>query len=250
MIKKTIIALLAVLPMAAAGQGVETNADTAARIVDRYVGMLNYGALPSDSVLTMRTVVTVGDQGDTFVMLRWFVPPQMMRLEVWKGKRLHAALCTNGKDRYRQYKPDLGYWVTVEKVGFYERLVGYDFRGPLYNWRAHGASLKYKGLTTAMGGHRLETVEVEAPGQYKRYYFFEPTGLLSVIVETDEIDVDEYKKSDLTRIEWKCFHEYLQIGESLLPKQESFLRQGMLTVEETEAHFEPFDALLFNIDRR
>lgn len=248
--RKILAMMVLLLPVALHGQGLGTNADSAARVVDRYIGMLNYEALPPDSMLTMRTVITVGEGNDTFTLLRWFVPPLMMRLEVWGGKRLHTALCTNGKDRYRLYKPDLGYWVDLDPAVFYERLVGYDFRGPLYNWRAHGAQLEYKGFTTAMGGHTLETVLVDAPGQYKRYYFFEPTGLLSVIVETDEIDVEEYKQSDMTRIEWKCIHEYMQVGESLLPKQESFMRKGVLTVEETEAHFEAIKPLLFNADRR
>ena len=73
------LALLALAPLAATGQK-----DTAAAIVDRYVELLGYTRLPQDSMLTMVTTVTSPGTADTFVMKRWFVPPLMMRVEVWQ----------------------------------------------------------------------------------------------------------------------------------------------------------------------
>ena len=239
----TILTLLALLPLGALGQK-----DTAAAIVDRYITLLGHDRLSQDSVLAMVTTITSPGSQDTFVMKRWFMPPRMMRVEVWHGKELQTGLCTNGKDRYRIFFPEKGYWEDRPDYAFYEKIENYDFRGPLYNWRAHGLTLTYKGVTKAKGVE-LQTVIVEGPGMYTRHYMFEPSGLLSVIIETDEIDTVEYGRSDEPHTEWKIEHEYMELGTaSLLPKEESFMRGGVLTVLRTEAWFEPRQTLLFNKD--
>lgn len=237
------LALLALAPLAATGQK-----DTAAAIVDRYVELLGYGRLPQDSMLTMVTTITSPGSADTVVMKRWFMPPLMMRVEVWQDGALQEAFCTNGKDRYRIYDRKQEYWTEYKDYIFYERVQPYDFRGPLYNWRSQGLTVSYKGVTTAKD-HKLETVTVEGPGYYTRHYMFEPTGLLAVIMETDEIDTAEYRRSEESHIEWKIEHEYMEVAPGvLLPKEESFMRHGRLTVLRTEAWLEPRQALLFNKD--
>ena len=70
---------------------------------------------------------------------------------------------------------------------------------------------------------------------------------MSMIVETAELD-SLYRDRYSVHIDWKFIHEYQQVGRSLLPKQESFMRQGKLTVMETEAYFEPAKTLIFNQD--
>ena len=75
--------------------------------------------------------------------------------------------------------------------------------------------------------------------------------MLSVILETDEmLDRDDHDVDTTARIEWKCMHEYQQVGTSLLPRLESFLRGQRLTVMETTARLEPLNTLIFNEDRR
>ncbi len=221
--------------------------DTAARIVDRYLEMLGNDRWPADSLLVMETLVTSPGTADTFVMKRWYATPQMMRVEVWLNDTLQMGLCTNGSNRYRKYVHSLGYWVDVSSIHFYDRLIGYDFRGPLYGWRTQGAVLTYKGPATVLGKEGLQAVRVDVPERYARYYFFEPSGLMSMVVETTELG-DLYQDTEMSHIDWKFVHEYQQVGSSLLPKQESFLRDGKLTVMETAAHFEKRNTLIFNQD--
>lgn len=239
-----LIALLALLPLAATAQS-----DTAATIVDRYEQLLGPERLPQDSMLTMVTTITSPGSQDTFIMKRWYVPPRMMRVEVWYKDTLQTGLCTNGKDRFRTYSPKSGFWNDKPDYLFYEELDGYDFRGPLHNWRAKGMTLTYKGITRAKGDYELQTVTVEGPMMFTRHYMFEPSGLLAVIIETDELDTTEYHNNGEPHTEWKIEHEYMEVGpSSLLPKVESFMRGGILTIMQSEAWLEPKQTLLFNKD--
>lgn len=242
------IALLALLPSLLAAQDHLLRPDTAAMLVDRYLRILNADGLPADSTLELVTTVTTSGNTDTFTIRRWYAAPQMHRVEVWHGRQLQTAFCSNGKDRYRLYKPDLGYWVDITPDAFYDRLSGYDFRGPLHGWRAQNAHLTYKGAVNVSGKGTLHSVFAEMPGHYSRYYLFEPTGLLAVIIETGEMDTTEFKPFEASRIEWKCMHEYQQVGPSIVPKQESFMRRGQLTVMETTARLVRRETLVFNQD--
>jgi hypothetical protein len=235
--------LLTVAGMTAHGQAV----DTAAMIVDRYLDIMGTSRWGSDSVLALETVITSPSSADTFVMKRWFLSPNMTRVEVWHGKELQTALCSNGTDRFRAYRPKYGQWADLMPGSYYERLLPYDFRGPLHSWRAQGATLTYMGVAKAMGKYDMESVKMEGPGLFTRIYFFEPSGLLSVIVETGELDT-AYRAQDEARIEWKIIHEYMEIDGCLLPKQESFMRNGELTVLETTARKEKRNTLIFNQD--
>ena len=238
-----ILTLMLVAATALRGQTV----DTAARIVDRYLELMGNDRWPADSLLVMETKITTTGLADTIVMRRWYAPPQMVRVEVWNGKKMETAMCSNGKDRYRRYNPSLGYWVDVTSLLFFNLFSGYDFRGPLYNWRVQGGELTYKGPASVMGMEGLQAVQVAMPDMYTRYYFFEPTGLLSLIVETAELD-STYADVAGSHIEWKFIHEYQRVCNSLIPKQESFMREGRLTVLETTAHMERLDTLVFNKD--
>ncbi len=235
----TLIALLS-LALTARTQAV----DTAAMIVDRYLELLGNDRWPADSMLVMETSVTTQGSTDTFVMKRWYLPPQRQRVEVWYGKTLQTGLCSNGKDHYRTYNEERRKWEDTSSLAFYDIFYGYDFRGPLYNWRAQGAEITYKGPAKVMGRDGMVGVKVELPRTYARYYFFEPSGLMSVIVETDEISEEPLHKTPHT--EWKVIHEYMPVGKSLLPSKESFMREGRLTVMETKAHFEAADTTMFH----
>lgn len=254
---RTTIAALALLlavalrPAALAAQDHLLREDTAARIVDRYMSMIGIERLPADSTLEMVTVVTRIGTKDTFVMKRWFAQPQMLRLEVWSGKDLQTGMCTNGSDRYRTYNHSLGYWVDLQPNKFHERYMAYDFRGPLYNWRASGSELTYEGRVKVFGRDDalMDAVRVAKPGTFTRVYFFEPSGLLSVIVEEDDMeDREHYRVQEEARIDWKCIHEYMPVASSLLPHIESFKRGETLTVLETTARLLPRDNMLFNSD--
>ncbi len=223
-------------PMVAIGQ----TDSSAARIVDRYLDILNIKALPMDSMLVMTTEITQPGSTDTIVMRRLFQQPQMFLVEVRGSNGLQSALCSDGKTYYRSYSPKYEQWHNLERGTFFSHLTGFDFRGPLYNWRNTGLMMSYRGKVKAQnkGNVELDVVRVEVEGRYMRDYMFEPSGLLSVIVESDSIMKDAGIYED-AHIEWKIIHEYDNIGRTLLPTVESFARDSVITIMRTEMHFEP-----------
>lgn len=241
---KKILIALALLPLMAWGQ--EDN--MAARIVDNYLDILNIDALPQDSMLVLTTTITSPGSSDTIIMTRLFQPPQMFRVEVRDKQGLQTGLCSNGKDRFRVYSMLNGWWGDVSPEGFYQRLIGFDFRGPLYNWRVGGLELTYQGkVKVEQKGQTLDAVRAEGEGYYTRVYMFDEQGLLTVIVEPDE-ELDPERNYYDTHIQWKCEHEYGMVGVTVLPTVESFMRNGQLTVLRTEMHLEKRDNLRFNQD--
>ena len=247
--KKTILAFLALMPLLAMAQDHQYRPDTAANLVDRYLRMQNADAMPADSMLQMVTTAYAVGTKDTFFIRRWYAVPQMHRIEVWNGRRLQNAYCSNGRDRFRMYKPDLGYWVDITADKFYDRLTGYDFRGPLYGWRANNVQLTYEGRVNVRDHGELLSVYLRAPFHYDRRYMFEPSsGLLALIVETGEMDTAEFKPFEASRIEMKFMHEYQMVGPMMLPRLESFVRRGRVNVLQTEAAIVGRDELVFNID--
>lgn len=241
---KRLLSLLLLLPLGLQAQ------DSAEAVVGRYLQMLNYEALPKDSTLVLETTITFHGSNDTFTMRRWFTPPSMMRLEVWHGDALETGLCTNGSKRYREFIRRMDWWNDVTPEEFQSKMEAYDFRGGLYNWQDRGIQLEYKGVVTAKGD-RLQVVRAKQKDYYTRYYMFEEQGGLLVLVqEKDENDAtdNDLKALHVKPMEYKVIHEYLPLRESLVVRQESFMRNGVLTVMETKAHFEPRNTLLFNQD--
>lgn len=248
--KKTLASmLLSLLPLLGAAQDHLYRPDTAAELVNRYLGIMNADAMPKDSMLVLETKIYTVGATDTFTLKRWYAWPQMHRIEVWQGgKTLQTALCHNGHDRTRMYKPDLGYWVDITTDGFYERLTAYDWRGPLYGWRVQNARLEYRGRVVAKDRGEMESVLVQAPGRFDREYMFEPTGLLAFIRETGDMDTANYRPFEAARIEMKFIHEYQKVGPMVLPRVESFVRRGRVTVQTTEAAIVGRNEMIFNID--
>lgn len=241
--RKTLLLLALLLPAALQAQ----TTDSAARIIDRYVAMLNYDGLPADSTLAMETTITYFGQPDTFVMRRWFTPPEMLRIEVWHGDTLTNGFCTNGTDRFRVYSAKRGWWDEVSPTDFQRRASSYDFRTILYRRDTTETTYTYAGLTT-LKGESLEAVRVDRPNVYSRYLLFERrSGLLLFIIETNEMPAESLSPG-YNHAAWKAYHEYVPVGTSLVASQESFMRNGLLTIMNTTARFEPRNTLLFNQD--
>ena len=248
--KKLIVALMALMPVAMMAQNHrDLLSDSAMHVVDRYVKMLDIDHLPTDSMLVMETAVTTNlNTKDTIWMRRWFAAGERHRIEVWNDQKMDYGLSSNGKDRFRTYRTAYESWESINSEEFNKKLQGYDFRGPLYRWNEKGAQLSWNG-TTELKGQPLQVVKVVCPNMYTRYYMFEPDGLLAIIIETDEMEGKRNEQSEKLRIEWKCMHEYLSVGSTVLPRLESFLRNGELTVLETKARLEPRRDIIFNSDR-
>lgn len=244
MIRKLLTLIMLLLPLGAAAQ------DTAAAIVDRYLRLLNYEALPKDSTLVVETVITFHGSEDTFSLRRYYAHDGMMRIEMWQGDSLTMGYCTNGSTRFRKYSPYMGYWNDVADTLLAKEMQPYDFRGPLYRWREQGLQLDYRG-TSSFKGQPLQVVRARRDGQYTRKYLFEEqSGLLLIILEEDDLPVDNtsYRPGRISPIQYKVFHEYLPVGESLVPSQESFMRDNLLTIMNSRARFVARDNLLFNQD--
>ncbi len=241
--KRLTLILLCLLPLAASAQ----SDSTAIRIVNRYLNIMNIDALPKDSMLVVNTLITYPTTGDTLHMKRYYAAPQMFRIEVRQADgTLQTGLCGNGDKRFRAFAPKSGWWRDITPESFYSRLYGFDIRGPLYNWQNNNAYLTYRGRTEYKGEH-LDVVHFTAPGFYSRLYMFESSGLLSVIIEEDSLD-EHYKQLNDARIDWKCEHEYTNVGPAILPSLESFMRENTLTVLRSEMKLEKRDNLIFNQD--
>lgn len=241
--KKTLLLCLLALPFALHAQ------DTAEMVVNRYLQLLNYEALPKDSMLVMETTITYSNSIDTFVMRRYYQPEGMMRVEVWQGDTLTTGMCTNGSSRHRVYYSSLGWWEDKPHVDFHKQMQQYDFRGILYGWHGFGIKLTYLGMAT-VDKYKMHAVRSEQMNHYNRTYFFDPNnGLLVLVTETDEMPEGSRRMPFFEPpIDFKFTHEYLPIGQSLLPSVESYQRNGELIVMRTTAHFEPRNNLLFNQD--
>ena len=247
--KRLLLSALMLLPLSLGAQNHHfVIKDTAVHVVDTYLRMLNFEALPEDSILYLETTITSPGSADTFLMRRWHARPQMFRVEVWKKDKLTYGICSNGNDRYRQYIPKADYWEEFSPDKFWEEFDGYDFRGPLYDWRNNASELHWNG-TTDYNGHPLQVVKVLRPDSYDRFYMFDPSNnLLTLIIEQPTIYGDSARISP-SHIEWKVFHEYQPLGECLIPSLESFLRGTTLTILATKPRFLPRNTLIFNRDK-
>lgn len=247
--KRILLATLLLTPLALGAQNHQfVIKDTAAHVVDTYLRMLNFEALPDDSTLYLESTITSPGSPDTLVMHRWYAKPEMHRVEVRRNGTLISGLCTNGKDRYRKYIPRLGYWEDLASDKFQTEFLGYDFRAPLHQWRDNGITLAWNG-TTLYKEQSLHVVKAIDPNRYDRYYMFDPSlNLLTLVIEELTVNGDSVDASP-SHIDWKAFHEYQPIGESLVPSLESFMRDGNITIIATRPQLQPRNTLIFNRDQ-
>lgn len=223
--------------------------DSAEVVVERYLQLLNFDKLPADSLLVIETTVTFPNVTDSVFMKRWYMPGGHFRVEVHQNGKLLTGLVSNGKDRFGRYNRRDATWEKIHVEELEESLLGYDFRGPLYDWRGKNAELTWEGYGTVKD-QRLQVVKVSCPGFYDRHYMFEPeSGLLVLVVETDIMPgISEKAPLNQNHIDWKAIHEYQPLGTSLLVTQESFARNGQLTILTSTVRFEPADESIFNRD--
>lgn len=230
-------------------QGLLMAQDSSSIVVNRYLKMLGHDALPADSMLVISTTITQPNSSDTMLMMRYYQPDEMMRVEVWAGDSLTYAICTNGRQRMRRYYAVLERWDDMMPSSFRHEIQAYDFRGPLYDYANRGIAIGYTGRVS-IDGHPLQVVRAEQRGRYNRSYFFEPQSGLLVLI-TESRDMPEGSPTGLypvSPIDYKFFHEYLPLPNGLIPSEESFSRDGVLQIMRSTAHFEPRNDLLFNQD--
>lgn len=223
--------------------------DTAEYVVERYLRLLAIDELPEDSVLSLETAVTVYGDTDTVWMRRWYMPSNKFRIEISYHGRIVQGYITNGKKRFRRYNRFDRVWEPINQTDIDTIVRSYDFRSPLYRWREKGATLTWNG-TTLLKEHPMQVVKVSSPDMFDRYYMFDPdNGLLTLIIETDKMNGATVNVADYpSHIDWKSFQEYQPVGHSLIPSEESFLRNDDLTILHTTVRLEPRNDDLFNKD--
>lgn len=243
--KKRLIALmLTLLPLAAGAQ------DTAVAIVERYLQMINSDGLRPDSTLVVETEITFHGSTDTLRMRRMEARGGMHRVEMWRGDSLTMGFCTNGTTRFRKYAAHMGWWNDVDSLEMVRLLEPYDLWGPLHGWREKGIALEYRG-TSSFKGQTLLVVRARQQDRYTRQYLFEQSsGLLLIILEEDDLPVtdERLKALRISPLQYKIYHEYQPVGESLVTSQESYMRDDLLTIMESKARYEAFNPLVFNQD--
>lgn len=243
--KNLLIALtLTMLSAFAWAQNHQWIPDTAVLVVDRYLKILNYDNMPSDSMLYIETIIVDRDNPkDTTLMKRWFVMHQKMRGEIYVNGVRQKALRTNGKDLFREFKN--GRWRAIDPANFYTKLAEYDFRGPLYNWRTQGVELEYKG-SWMYNGNEVYRVLVHDPFRYDRYYLFDKQSGLLFMIDELPIDPTTTKSDAVPNVDWRAIHEYYPIHMMFIPSEESYQIDGNITLMHSTMKMIPIDERLFN----
>lgn len=225
--KIAMAALLLIAGHAALGQA-ET--DTAAMIVDRYLKALNYASISDKQMLYIESsIYDFEDRKDTVWMKRWYVAPHHYRTELWYRGELQLGFYTDGVSKAKRYDPEYKQWREVTLSTYYDWAQGYDFHGPLYNWRNNGSELQYVG-ETEVGGVKVQQVRVRAPKMFERDYMFETNdGLLFYVKEYPKTYGGEELIQD-SQVDWRAFTQYIHEGEMMFPYTESYKKDGRVTV--------------------
>ncbi|MBR1798740.1 MAG: hypothetical protein IJ761_02425 [Bacteroidales bacterium] len=242
----TIFFLLMQIPVIA--QNASAKIDSAVAVIERFQRMMSLEGIASDSILLAQTTIVMTNPADTFVMRRWWATGGRLRIEVMHNDTLQTAYHSDGKTLYRKYYPRMHNWVDIGQTNFIEQTMPYELRGPLHNWQAQNARVDYRGMAEIEGLH-FDMVHVELPDNFSRNYFFDITsGLLTLVMELN--DVDGVAVADtIEHTRWKAYHEYMPIGESLLPSQESFLRGNTLHTQFTTYGIIPSSNDIFTDDQ-
>lgn len=248
--KIAILTLWAAVATAAAGQEALYSPDgKASQVVADFYRALNLGALQVDSLLYIESRIVPRGQTDTLVMQRWAGPRQRQRMELWYDGVLQQCLFTDGKTYYECYHIGEG-WKSVNAESFYDEALGYDFRGPLYQWYLHGNELRYEG-SVLFEGQPAERIGVRNPTRYdRRYYFERDSKLLFLYTESDSIGGEPVPVAPRNRVDWHAYHEYQPLGAMLLPSVESYQHNGSVTFIFHRAQYVAPDEKLFTQRKR
>lgn len=241
--------ILVLLPCGAQCQKSPQVTDSAELIMNRYMDLMNFDAIRMDSILYMETYIYYMTRpNDTAILKRWYLPPNMHRAELWHGDTLLEGAYTDGKAVFREYNKELlDGWTRIAMSRYYNIAPGYDFRGPMYNWKANGSELTFKGMWK-FEGNDIYRILVETPDKYNRYLLFEKeSGLLFLIEETNQHSEYSNHKA-YAHPDLHAYHEYQPIGTVLLPSVESYKVDGDVLFHYTHYQYIKKDLKIFTAD--
>lgn len=220
----------------------------ASSIVEEFNAMLNYGALPQDSVLYIKTNIVQRGMSDTLVMHRWYAIPQYTRIEIRHKDTLITAYYGDGKKIFRAYDTVLHKWKDINNETYINKTSPYDFHGPLYYWKTHGIELHYDG-EFKYEGQPVHRIYAHSTQNYDRYYLFEKERkLMFLYTETDSIDGQALQNHGRNRIDWHAYMEYRPIGKSLFVSQESYQYNSTIVFIYHDINFIDYDLRYFQED--
>lgn len=243
---KRIVIWIALVIVGFAAQSQETTqeVDSAEVVLERYLALLNYDAIRTDSILYIESrIFSLKNPIDTIVMKRWFYPEANYRVELWQGGKLAIGLHSNGYDTFMQYEAEHRKWFKVDVVKYYNRLDPYNFHGPFFHWKDHPISLRYDGVWN-FNGNQAYRLFIKQQDQFDRYYMFEKeSGLLFMY---DELDSYMEMERDVTsHADWRAFHEYTPLGKCLFPSIESYQMEGDIIMIYHQYRYIKFDYDIF-----
>lgn len=231
--------------MAAWCQNRQTTVDSAELIVDRYIKILNFDAIKSDSMLYIESRITHrSSPNDTIILKRWYLAPYSYRTELWHKDTLTFGLLTNGRTTHKRLKEGEKKWEDVSISSYMDDFPGYDFHGPFAHYKVMGWAMEYQGVWD-MNGHKVYRIFVQAPRRYDRYYLFEKeTNLLFLIDEKDTYDPSNTLVEG-SHVDWRAYHEYTPKGACTFPTIESYQYEGEITTMHSQVTYLPIDESLF-----
>ena len=197
-------------------------ADSAVVVLERYLNLLNFDSIRTDSILYIEShIFSRSHPEDTIVMKRWFYPEANYRTELWSKDTLEIGLRSNGYDTFFKYDKKKRAWFKTDVYNYYENFGSYNFHGPFFHWQQRNVRMRYDGIWNFQG-HEAYRLFVKQGSYFDRYYMFEKeSGLLFMY---DELDSYLDMEHDETRhVEWRAFHEYQPLDKCLFPSVESYM---------------------------
>ena len=223
----------------------------AAKIIDNYLGFIDFTPLLTDSVLAVVTdVVDRSHPEDTITIYRWYSSHNKTRIEMWQDGHMQDAYHSDGKSFFRRFSSTRREWYSLSQSTYYDHTNALDIRGALYNWRNKGTEAVYVG-EYSYKDHPVYRVFVASPQIFDRNYFFEKeTGLLFILTEENHILGDIEPAENATRVDWRAWHEFTPFHGFLLPSIESYQIGTQIVIMHHRYHLEPYNRTHYTEDFR
>ena len=251
-----LLTLLCCLPLAVVhAQTDSTTHDTAqaARIIDNYLGYVNFDPLLKETdsmVCVVSKVVNQSHPTDTLTIYRWYASGHRRRIEMVQGKKMAEGFYCDGRSVFRSFDTKRRVWRDLKPESFYDIADPLDIRGALYNWRSKGAEASYEGLVD-YNGHKVVRVMYSSPGTFNRHYYFDPNnGLPFLVTEETTMFGDDKPAKNAQRVDWRAWHEFVPFDGYMMPGIESYQAEGDIVFIYHTYHLEKTRKGLFTEDFR